>query len=158
MRNEKINIIRTMVLIVVLIGLIALSGCDKAYGVRRQAKVSKMPNVGIIENIIKSTKGVYNVKYEYFEGGKTLSIKGLQPGEKIHSFNYSGKQGVWGSVQFIIDPKNNIYFTQTLLDVKKVPENIIKESRPVMLEIESKLEKEGGIEGLTSNITEYISR
>ena len=124
-------------------------------GVRRQAFVPNVPSSACVIQSLKSTPGVTNVRYEARTvGGRTLTLTGLKPPDTFHDYFYD-IQGHSGNLYFSEDYKGRVEFIQGYLRLNKTPPQAeIDIIRPVMRQLESRLEVECGLPDLAVNIKE----
>src|SRR5437879_863274 len=129
---------RTLLLLALLIGL---AGCDPIYGVSRQAIVGRMPDPAKVRSILQHTTGVESVRYQQTEGSKPLTLGGIQPATAVHTFMYTGGSAVHGVLQFTVDYRDRVEYSQTLLQMfKPPPQQWVDATLPVMKRIELRLQ------------------
>ena len=130
-------------LVVLALGLAA---CDPIYGVRRQARISALPPLPLVSEIISNTPGVEHIQYQLWSGDLS---------HPVHSFIYTGGSNVHGVVQFFVDDKGGIRLEQTLLKIgSPPPQPWVDATRPVMLRLEGLLQEKGGLTGLQTSVVE----
>jgi len=143
-------------LLVVLIGVLLVTGCDPIYGVSRRARVASMPGPASAEATIRKATGVTNVLYRHSQGGRPLTITGIKAPDQVHDFFYEGGANIHGNAQFIVDYRGRVGFSQTLLRMfQPPPQEWVDCTRPVMVEIETLLESECGLTGLRTSVVEH---
>jgi hypothetical protein len=114
-----------------------------------------MPRSALIESTIRDTPGVDHVTYRYSTGGRPLTLTGIKPADQVHTFRYEGGENVRGSILFVVDYKGRVDFSQSLMMLgKRPPQAWINESRPVMIEIEKRLEQQCHLSNLTALVEE----
>jgi hypothetical protein len=140
---------------VAIVGITALCACDILYGVKRRAELAQAPSFDCVRSVIASTPGIERVEYRAWEGSRPLTLSGLERADRIHTFVYRG-DGVSGAVQFVIDYKGEVRFSDTLLLLHEKPSQTdIDRTRPVMQAIEAGLEARCNLGGLVSSIREF---
>ena len=152
-------IMRNVFLLLLLLPLALLTGCDPIFGVTRNARVQFMPEPALVGATIKSTPGVDKVDYHFEEGGRPLTWSGIKPPDQVYTFVYRGGTNVHGAVQFIVDYKKSVEYSQTLLEMGRPPaQEWIDATRPVMKQIEVELEKNCGLTNLQTKVVERCIR
>jgi hypothetical protein len=130
---------------------LAVTACDPVYGLSRHAYVATMPDAAKIRGIVEHTPGVDSVMYRHHEGGF--------PTMKEYYFDYRGGSDVRGELRFLIDSRKRIHYSQTCLSLlEPPPQKYIDATLPVMKRIELGLEREAGLSGLQSSVTQDCSR
>jgi hypothetical protein len=143
---------RTLLLLAVFVSLAA---CDPIYGVSRRATVGHMPDPVKVRSIVQHTPGVKSVRYQQIEGSKPLTLGGIQPATAVHTFIYTGGSDVHGVLQFTVDYRKRIAYSQTLLQMfQPPPQQWIDATLPVMKRIELRLQAEAGLPGLQSAVVQ----
>jgi hypothetical protein len=146
---------RNAFLLLLLLPLALLTGCDPIFGVTRNAHVQFMPEPAMVGATIKSTLGVDKVDYRLTEGGRPLTWTGIKPPNQVYTFLYRGGTNVHGAVQFVVDYKKSVEYSQTLLRMgSPPPQEWINATRPVMKQIEVELEKNCGLTNLQTTVVE----
>jgi hypothetical protein len=134
-----------------LLGL--LTGCDPGYGIYRHARVSFMPAPAMIGEVVRQTPGVDDVQYRFSEGGRPLALSGIKSPDQVHTFSYRGGSNVHGSLMFIVDYKGTVEYSQSLMCLGRPPtQEWIDATRPVMLQIETRLEQNCGLTNLSASV------
>lgn len=131
-----------------------LTGCDPGGGMRRQARVAFMPATTSVISSIRETPGVDDVQYRSFEGGRPLTLTGPKPPDQIYSFSYRGGSNVFGELQFVVNYKGQITYSQTLSRLGGVPKEWIEATHPVMIQIETRLEQNCGLTNFSKSVEE----
>lgn len=132
-----------------------LTGCDIGYGITRSAALRAVPPLECVHRVVESTPGIVSVNYSHNEDGTTLTLK--SPAHIADTFFYSGREGSYisGILQIHQDHRGTVSLSQNLTYLNaRPPQSDIDASRPVMAQIEQRLESECGITGLVKNITE----
>jgi hypothetical protein len=137
---------------IVLVALsLALAGCDPAYGVWRQAYVGHMPDPSKVRAIVQHTPGIDKVTYRHYQGGFPSSTEDY--------FDYSGGSHVRGELRFRLDTRKRIQYSQTCMSLlEPPPQEYIDATLPGMKRIELRLEREAGLSGLQSSVTQDCRR
>jgi hypothetical protein len=142
---------------VVLVSIFILAGCDYIAGVDREAFVRNVPPSTCVIKSLESIQGVTNVRYEARAGGKSLTLTGLKPPDTYHYYFYDF-QGLSGGLYFLENYERQIQFSQGYTRVNKLPPQAeIDIIRPLMLQIERRLEAGCGLTDLAVNIKESCS-
>lgn len=145
-----------MKLILSFIALLLISGCDTLYGISRRAEINTCPSKTEVEKLLYSLPEISTVRYERDEGGVPLTLTGLKEPPVIHTYMYSGATNVSGVLQFNIDHKNTVSYSQTLLAFgSPPPQEMMDATLPVMIKIEKLLETKLNITNLTSSVEKY---
>ena len=136
----------------ILVGLsLAFAACDPVYGVWRRAYVGYMPDPSRIRAIVQNTSGIDAVTYRHYEGGF--------PSTKTYYFDYRGGSKVRGELRFMIDSRKRIEYKQSCMSLlEPPPQQYIDATLPVMKRIELRLEREAGLSGLQSSVTQDCIR
>jgi hypothetical protein len=136
--------------------LVLLTGCETGYGIYRHARVPFMPAPAIVGTVVRETPGVDDVQYHYAEGGRPLTWTGIHSPDQVHTFFYRGGTNVSGSLMFIVDYKGTVEYSQSLMMHQRPPQERIDATHPVMLQIESRLERDCGLTNLSSTVKETL--
>jgi len=138
-----------------ILPLLLLTGCDPGYGVYRSARVPFMPPVALVGSVVKETPGVDSVDYRASEGGRPLTVTGIKSPDQVHTFSYRGGTNVNGSLQFVVNYKGRVEYSQSLMTLgRRPPQEWIDATRPVMLQIEGGLEHRCGLTNLSASVQE----
>jgi len=114
-----------------------------------------MPEPTRVRVAISATPGVDDVEYRASEGGRPLTLTGIKPPDQVHTFSYRGGSNVHGIIQFTVDYKQTVDYSQYLLRMgRRPPQAWIDATHPVMLEIEQRLEATCGLTNLQSEVVE----
>jgi hypothetical protein len=131
------------------------AGCDMVYGVTRSAQVSHVPHPNQVKKTIASVPGVEKVTHAFYEGERPITSHGIQVPNKVYEFTYSGGTNVHGELEFVMDYSGKVYFSQSLLMMNQIPPQAwVDATRPVMKQIEIRLEQECGLTGLSTSVVE----
>jgi hypothetical protein len=129
-----------------LLTLVLFTGCDPVFGVSRRARVALMPEPARVSAVVRETPGVDYVQYSCSEGGRPLTFTGVKTADQVHTFSYSGGSNVHGTLQFVVDYRQRVEYSQTLMQLgSRPPQAWIDSTRPVMIQIEKRLEEECGL-------------
>ena len=130
-----------------LIGSVALSGCDFTAGVSRVYRLDEVPLPACVEGTLRSIPGVTDVKYALDEVNR----------RPLHRFSYEAEGA---KIRIDIEEKRlrpeYFHFYETLNSVP--PEKLVARLRPVMAHVDEALERECVMRGLSSGAKEYCSR
>ena len=138
-----------------LVLLALLMSCDPGYGIYRYARVSFMPAPARVGTIVRETPGVDDVQYHSSEGGRPLTFTGIKSPDQVHTFSYHGGSNVQGTLQFVVNYKGRVEYSQSLMCLgRRPPKESIDASRPVMLQIEQRLEESCGLTNLSTSVEE----
>jgi len=114
-----------------------------------------MPSPAVVGRVVQETPGVDEVHYRSYEGGRPLTLTGIKSPDQIHAFRYRGGSNVHGSLQFVVDYKGTVEYSQNLMRMGiRVPQEWIDATRPVMLNIEANLERDCGLTNLSASVRE----
>ena len=142
-----------------LLSLALLVGCDPGYGISRRARLSFMPEPARVGTVVRGTPGVDEVQYRASEGGRPLTLTGLKPPDQVHTFSYRGGSNVHGSLQFVVDYKGIVEYSQSLMRLgRRPPQEWLDATRPVMLQFEKGLEQNCGLTNLQQSVKESFLR
>jgi hypothetical protein len=132
------------------LALLALvTGCDPGYGIYRHARVSFMPAPARVGAVVWETPGIDDVQYRSSEGGRPLTLTGIKPPDQVHTFSYHGGSNVQATLQFVVDYKGTVEYSQSLMCLgRRPPQEWIDATRPVMIQIEARLEESCGLTNL----------
>ena len=134
---------------------VSLAACDPIYGVSRRATVGHMPDPAKVRSIVQHTPGVGSVRYEQIQGSKPVTLGGIQAATAVHTFIYTGDSDVHGVLQFTVDYRKHVNYSQTLLQMfQPPPQQWIDATLPVMKHIELRLQTEAGLPGLESSVVQ----
>jgi hypothetical protein len=115
-----------------------------------------MPPIGKIKEVIETTPGIDEVHYKFTEGGRSLTSTGIKPPSQVYNFWYRGGTNVHGSLRFIVDYKGTVDYSQSLVEMdSRPPQKWVDATRPVMIAIEARLERECGLTNLSASVTEW---
>ena len=138
-----------------LLSAFVVTGCDMVYGVSRRAQVSHVPDPNKVKMAIASVPGVEKVTHAFFEGGRPITHYRIEAPDKVYEFTYSGGTNVHGDLHFVMDYASKVHFSHTLLMMnQRPPQAWVDATRPVMKQIEIRLEQECGLTGLSTSVVE----
>ena len=138
-----------------ILPLLVLAGCDPAYGIYRSTRVPFMPPPALVGTVVKETPGVDKVNYKASEAGRPLTVTGIKSPDQVHTFSYRGGSNVNGSLQFVVDYKGKVEYSQSLMMLgMRPPQDWIDGTRAVMLQIEDGLERRCGLTNLSGSVHE----
>jgi len=130
-----------------------LVGCDTGYyGIHRYARVSFMPELDKVGVVVRETPGVDDVQYRATAARHPIPLPGIM--SQVHTFSYRGASNVHGSLSFILRYKGTVEYSQSLLTRRRPPQEWINATRPVMLQIETRLEQSCGLTNLQASVDE----
>lgn len=130
-----------------------LTACDPIYGVARPGRVAFMPPPAQVDSILRSVPGVDSVEYEVSEGGREITLHGLEPPDTTYTFIYRGAGELWGALQFTVDAHHRVEYLQSSQRMnQRPPQREIDVVLPVMREIEARLETRAGLVGLRDSV------
>jgi hypothetical protein len=148
---------RVIVTLLTISSVTILGGCDSLYGVSRYTPVGevRLP----IECMIEATKavsGVSGVEHRIEQGGRELTLSGVQQPETIDRFLYS-YDGLQGNFYFRTNYKGVVEFHHTYIDINRRPaQSEIDRIRPAMIEIENSIRKRCDVDLSTKAIESCI--
>jgi hypothetical protein len=138
-----------------LLLLTLLTGCDTGYGLYRHGHVSFMPPPQQVSAAVQGTPGVDEVEYRLSEGGRPITLFGIKSPEQVYTFSYRGSSNVHASLQFVVDYNGRVEYSQSLMRLgRPPPQETIDATRPVMLQIEGRLEQSCGLSNLQASVEE----
>jgi hypothetical protein len=138
-----------------MLPLLVLTGCDPGYGIYRSARVPFMPPTALVGTVVKETAGFDEVDYKASEGGRPLTVTGIKSPDQVHTFSYRSGSNVNGSLQFVVDYKGRVEYSQSLMMLgRRPPQEWIDATRPLMLQIEGGLERRCGLTNLSASVHE----
>ena len=118
-----------------------------------------MPAPAVISAAIRETPGVDDVRYSFAEGGRPLTWTGIQSPDQVYTFIYRGGTNVYGCLQFDVDYKGTVEYSQSLMRLgTRPPQDWLDATHPVMLQIERRLEQDCGLTNLTEKVQEGLVR
>lgn len=128
-------------ILLVIVFSSVLIGCDRYYAVGMYSyEVSPIPDMQCILNSSSSIEGVEEVSYSIEEGGRPLTITGIQKPNVIHRFLYV-YHGVEGGFHFIERYNGDVEFHHSYGGLNWVPpEEDVNAIRPLISELVNKLE------------------
>jgi hypothetical protein len=133
---------------------VVLAACDFLYGVNRRAALARLPQVDCVRETLETTPGIDQVDYGAGVGSRPITWTGLQAADQVHTFLFRG-DGVQGAVQFVVGYDGDVEFSDTLLELnRKPPQELIDGTRPVMRNLEARLEQRCAVEGLVREVHE----
>jgi hypothetical protein len=136
-------------ILVSLLAVIGVTGCDPVHGVIRRTSVPIMPAPSAVLAIVRAAPGVDSAQYLEFDG------RGLRAdsGQAI-SVAYWGRAGAWGFVQFTREP-SGVEYTQRMTRLSGVPpQSEVDATLPLMLAIEAQLESVPGLAGFRRSVVQ----
>jgi|SRR6185437_10394721 hypothetical protein len=134
-----------------------LTACDPIYGVRRDARLEKLPQLDCVIRVMRLTPGVATVDKMQFETGRELTLTGLHKPGVAYAYSYRGADGshVRGDIQFVTSWRGPVDFSDTLLRMwERPPQEDVDATRPVMRNIETALSNQCEVSELRSSIRE----
>jgi hypothetical protein len=138
-----------------MVPLLLLLGCDPGYGIYRSARLPFMPSPALVGTVVKETPGIDYVDYSTSEGGRPLTFTGIKSPDQVHWFSYRGASNVEGTLQFVVDYKGRVEYSQSLMCFGYRPtRQSIDATHPMMLRIEARLEQQCGLTNLVASVRE----
>lgn len=154
-RRHSPRVLDHMRYLISILPLLLFTGCDPGYGIYRSAPVAFMPPPALVGAVVKETPGVDKFDYTASEGGRPLTVAGIKAPDQVHTFSYHGSSNVNGSLQFMVDYKGRVEYSQSLMMLgMRPPQEWIDATRPVMLQIEDRLEHRCGLTNLSESVHE----
>jgi len=128
------------------------------YGVTRSAAIAEMPPLECIRTALQSLPSVASVDYKHVEGGAVVTLSGLKrPAFTSDSFRYLGTDGshVVGVLAIGMNYGQVLKLSDSLTQINvRPPQADIDATRPVMAEVEERVELSCGVVGLRTKILE----
>jgi hypothetical protein len=114
-----------------------------------------MPSMQCVQSAITSVPGIVSVQYREEDLGPVHAGSGNAVHEVQHVFDYRGAESshVGASLRILGQYDGTIEFYHSLMQVHAPPQEDVDATRPVMLEIEDKLESQCGV-ALSSRVRE----
>jgi hypothetical protein len=135
--------------------LVMGTGCDPVFGVYRHARVPFMPEPARVNAAIRATPGIDTVEYRQSVGSRPLTLTGIKPPDHVYYFIYQGDTNVHGVVQFVVDYKQGVEYSQYLSRMGiPPPQPWLDATHPVMIEIEKQLVDKCDLTNLQSTVVE----
>jgi hypothetical protein len=136
--------------------VLLVTQCDISPGVVREAHIESVPEVACVRSVLETTPGVHYLKYQEAVG-KTISIHGISD-QVTNYFEYE----IDGLVNLLIVVHSNGREATFFQSEEWAPNNaippgfqgMIDRSRPIMGEIERRLEEKCEVMGLSMAIRE----
>ncbi len=151
------NRIKQYQLLFLTSGFMLFYGCDFLYGVSRTGYINHRLPKECVFQAIQSIPGIKNLKYEFREGSKPITLSGIQKSDEIHHFFYQ-YQELGGVLYFVVDYQGKTeIFNSYMYTNKKPPQKHIDILRPVMKEIELALETKCDLKSFASRIVEHCN-
>jgi hypothetical protein len=151
--HERMGMNKIMKIAFSIVALFLLAGCDTFYGITRRATLDKCPTREQVESLLYSIPEISTVEYILDKGGYPLTLKGIQRPAIIHNYCYSDGKNIHANLQFLVDYKGTVFYSQTLIRInRKPPQEWVEATLPVMRKVEEHLETELGITNLTSSV------
>ncbi len=133
--------------------LFLLTGCDTFYGITRRATIDKCPTQEQVESLLYSIPEITTVKYVLGKGSSPLTLKGVQRPSVVYNYHYGDGKNVHANLQFLVDYKGTVFYSQTLLRMHNPPpQEWVDATLPVMKKVEQCLEIELGMTNFTSTV------
>ena len=140
---------RTKRMLVAVLAVAGLAGCDTPYGVNRYATVAVMPAPAQVLAVMRSAPGVDSAAY----APDTVSGRAVSP-DSVITFDYRGGAGVRGVLQFIREGRGVLYTQHVGRMGEPPPQREVDAALPVMRAIEGRLETLPGLAGLRSAVVQ----
>jgi hypothetical protein len=140
-------------LAVILVSLL-LAGCDTMYGIYRRAPVPTVPDMAAIKARIESYPEIEKVEFKQFDSGaRPITLTGLKKEDEIYQIHYFGGDSVRGYLVFERDYKGRVTYRQYLTSMnRRVPQEWVDATWPVMKKIEADLIFLFGLSGITEKL------
>ena len=136
--------VKLRVIFLLLLGF--LVSCDTMYGVKRSARLDYFVDHNCVREALGNVEGVSDVRYQYSEGGRPITITGLQEPDKVHYYHYK-TQEINGVLYVQTNYEKESIIWQGYLEILEIPPQAhIDKIRPVMDRIEEKIGPSCGIE------------
>ncbi len=144
-------------MLVVAMAAIGLMACDSLSGVIRSAEVPHLPNAACVVEALESIPGVTRVRHQIEEGGRPLTLHGVERPDTLHYYFYE-VDGVPGSLYFVQDYLGRVDLRQGNVYLnREMPKKEFDTIYPVMRALERNLEQHCGLSDLTLAVQEYRS-
>ena len=138
-----------------LLACLSLAGCDTFYGVSRYTdNFSPAPLDSCVIEAVESIDGISKVTFQVEDGGRPLTLHGIEKPDQIHRFWYEYK-GI----------RNNFYFAVTYQGAVEYhhgygclncrpPQAVIDKIYPVFASVEGAIEAHCGLVGFKARVKE----
>ena len=137
-------------IVAVMALLVLVTGCDFIYGVSRRADLGKVElPIDCVIRATESVPGVTDVHKREENGGRELTLSGLQEPERLIYVMYKYKN-LNGNYYFRTNYQGHVDFNHTYLEMnRRPPQEEIEAITPVMIEIEKAITaKCSGLQGI----------
>lgn len=143
-----------MRLLAIILFSLLLAGCDTMYGIYRRAPVPAVPDMAAIQARIESYPEIEKVEYKQFgSGSQPITLTGLKKEDEIFQIHYVGGSSVRGYLVFERDYKGRVTYRQYLMSMnRRVPQEWVDATWPVMKKIEADLIALFGLSGITEKL------
>ncbi|ADZ92959.1 hypothetical protein GV054_18930 [Marinomonas mediterranea] len=143
--------------LLILIPIFFVTGCDTLRGVTRVAYFEPVPNKECVIATAQTIEGLTEIEHSTESGGRPLTLHGIEKANVVHRYWYTYK-----------DIKNNFYFVESYNGKVEFrhgygclncysSQEVIDTIYPFIIQMESKLQNQCGVNNLTSSIKEYCS-
>jgi len=115
-----------------------------------------MPDTACVENVIRASSGVEDVRYNVGTGGRPLTWSGIKKPTEVQTFIYTGQSAkIRGALQLEKDYKGRVVLDQNHVEMNRVPDPaVIAATRPVMRHIEIALAQQCDLADLPRSVKE----
>jgi len=127
----------------ILLVIFFLVGCDTFYGISQQSNpFSPFPNMQCVLDSAGAIDGVLNLEYSTEEGGRVVTLSGIQQPEIVHRFRYTYKE-IEGDFYFVQSYNDKATFGHSYGGLNwKPPQENIDNIYPFFSTLEDKLRKD----------------
>lgn len=124
------------------------------YGIYRRAPVPTVPDMAAIKARIESYPEIEKVEFKQFgSGSRPITLTGLKKEDEIFQIHYVGGTSVRGYLVFERDYKGRVTYRQYLMSMnRRVPQEWVDATWPVMKKIEADLISLFGLSGITEKL------
>jgi len=133
--------------------IFALTGCDTSYGVSRSGRVHKLPDFPRLKAQIEHYPEIKEVKFWQSEGGRPLTLTGIQKPEEVYYLNFTDYGKIHGILMFTQEYTGKVSYSQYLIYMNgRPPQPWVDASWPVMKKIEDDLIHKFDLPELRTNV------
>lgn len=126
--------------------VVQIAGCDFIHGVARYTGPMPIaPSAKCVEEAIAAVDGVKNVSYSQEEGGRPLTLHGIEKPNQVHRFWYEYK-GIKSNVYYVVHYDGTAEYHHSYGCINCTPpQELIDRLRPGMLAIDEAVSSRCGL-------------
>jgi hypothetical protein len=125
---------------------VLLAGCDHIAGVVRQtSQMPSAPSPQCVQEAASSIEGMTNVAYSLEQGGRPLTLHGIEKPDQVHRIQYR-YAGVNGNLYFIVRCDGSATYHHTYICINCTPlQSNVDTIYPAMLAIDEAVRSRCGL-------------